>query len=157
MPSPDDPCFCTALREAALAATEVYDRALKPSGLKLTMFRLLRRAAEAGTPTISELADIVHLDRSTLGRNLRVLERRKLIKLNSGEDERSKMVVLTATGRAALTRALPLWRTAQDDMAKVFGTESRTLAGTLSKVSAHTAAQANAKAKIRKPRPAASV
>ena len=59
----DEPCLCTSLRQAALAVTQIYDEALEPSGLKVTMFRLLRRISDAGHPPISELARIVDLDR----------------------------------------------------------------------------------------------
>lgn len=120
----DDPCLCTGLRQAAFAVTEIYDRALAPSGLKITMFRLVRRIAEAGRPSISELARIVELDRSTLGRSLRVLEKDGLVRfVDNAEDERSKCVVLTPQGRAALAKALPLWTRAQTRMSAMFGAE----------------------------------
>src|SRR3979490_201241 len=105
----NEPCLCTSLRQAALAATQIYDAALEPSGLKITMFPLLARISEAGQPTISELARIVDLDRSTLGRNLKVLERSGHVQLSGGEDERSKIVSLTAKGRTRFEKAVPLW------------------------------------------------
>jgi len=111
------------LRQAALAATQIYDEALEPSGLKITMFRLLRRISEAGQPTISELARIVDLDRSTLGRNLKVLERSRHVQLSGGEDERSKIVSLTAKGRTRFEKALPLWVKAQQTMQARLGDE----------------------------------
>jgi DNA-binding MarR family transcriptional regulator len=116
-----DPCLCTGLRQAALAATRFYDDALQPTGLKITMFRLLRRIGEAGTPTITGLADIVQLDRSTLGRNLKVLERLGLVRLSEGEDERTRTAELTTTGRKKLEAALPLWAAAQRRMKKRLG------------------------------------
>ena len=119
----DEPCLCTSLRQAALAATQIYDEALEPSGLKITMFRLLRRISEAGEPTISELARIVDLDRSTLGRNLKVLERSGHVQLSGGQDERSKIVSLTARGRTRFEKALPLWAKAQRTMQARLGDE----------------------------------
>jgi DNA-binding MarR family transcriptional regulator len=116
-----EPCLCTGLRQAALAATKFYDDALQPTGLKITMFRLLRRIDEVDAPTITELADIVQLDRSTLGRNLRVLERLGLVRLSDGEDERSKRIELTAAGSKKLETALPLWASAQRRMKKRLG------------------------------------
>jgi DNA-binding MarR family transcriptional regulator len=130
----DEPCLCTSLRQAALAATQIYDQALQPSGLKITMFRLLRRIAEAGQPTISELARIVDLDRSTLGRNLKVLERTGHVKLAGGQDERSKIVSLTAKGRTKLEKALPLWAKAQSAMQVLLGDEKTAVYGILSKL-----------------------
>src|ERR1700741_2689109 len=98
----DDPCLCTSLRQAAHLATEIYDRALEPTGLKITMYRVLRRLSEADQPTISELARIVELDRSSLGRNRRVLQRMKLVKFSGGWDERAKVVSLTPFGHVTL-------------------------------------------------------
>jgi DNA-binding MarR family transcriptional regulator len=116
-----DPCLCTGLRQAALAATKFYDDALRPTGLKITMFRLLRRIGEADAPTMTQLADIVQLDRSTLGRNLRVLERLGLVQLSDGEDERTKTIELTTGGLRKLEAALPLWASAQRRMKKRLG------------------------------------
>ena len=135
----DEPCLCTSLRQAALAATQIYDEALRPSGLKITMFRLLRRISEAGQPTISELARIVDLDRSTLGRNLKVLERTGHVKLAGGQDERSKIVSLTAKGRAKLEKALPLWAKAQSAMQGLLGNEKTAVYGILSKLNRNDA------------------
>ncbi|MBY0381676.1 MAG: MarR family winged helix-turn-helix transcriptional regulator [Xanthobacteraceae bacterium] len=117
----DDPCICTSLRQAAHLATEIYDQALEPSGLKITMFRVMRRLSEADQPTISELARIVELDRSSLGRNLRVLQRMKLVRFSDGDDERAKVVSLTPLGVATLEDAKPLWRRAQARMRTMLG------------------------------------
>ena len=119
----DDTCLCTGLRQAAHAMTEIYDEALAPSGLKITMFRVIRRLSEASEPTISELAKIVGLDRSSLGRNLKVLERDKLVTFVGGADERSKVVQLTSKGQKALETALPLWRDVQKRIKSTLGAE----------------------------------
>jgi DNA-binding MarR family transcriptional regulator len=135
----DEPCLCTSLRQAALVVTEIYDEALEPSGLKITMFRLLRRIASAGGPTITELARIVDLDRSTLGRNLKVLERLGYVQMAGGQDERSKIVVLTARGRTRFEKALPLWERAQRSMQARLGDERAAVFRILSKVNRTTA------------------
>jgi DNA-binding MarR family transcriptional regulator len=119
----DDACLCTGLRQTAHAMTEIYDKALSPSGLKITMFRVVRRLSEAGEPTISELAKIVGLDRSSLGRNLKVLEREELVTFVGSTDERSKIVQLTSKGIKALETALPLWRGVQKRMKSSLGAE----------------------------------
>lgn len=115
----EERCICTALRQAAAQITAHYDEALAPSGIKVTMFRLLRRIEAATSVSITELAEIVGLDRSTLGRNLRVLEKQSLIKMGVGEDGRARVVSLTDAGRRALQSAVPLWRSAQRDYAKM--------------------------------------
>ena len=109
----DDRCICTALRQVAAQSTAYYDTMLAPSGLRVTMFRLLRRIEVVNSVTITELAEIVGLDRSTLGRNLRVLEKQSLIAIATKDDGRARRVSLTQTGREKLQQAVPLWREAQ--------------------------------------------
>lgn len=130
----DDRCMCTGLRQAAHAMTAIYDEALAPSGLKITMFRVIRRLSEAGEPSITELAAIVELDRSSLGRNLKVLERGGLVAFNGGEDERSKVVKLTSKGKAALAKAMPLWLGVQRRMKAKLAAESDALSRLMSVV-----------------------
>lgn len=127
-------CVCTSLRQAALATSAFYDHALEPSGLKVTMFRLLKRAAEAGRPNISELSRIVGLDRSTLGRNLRVLERQNLVRFEGAKDERARVVVLTPDGEMALATARPLWAEAQKSMHDLLGGQTEALLEQLAKL-----------------------
>jgi DNA-binding MarR family transcriptional regulator len=135
----DDLCVCTGLRQAAQGLTEIYDRALAPSGVKITMFRVLRRLSEANQPTISELAKIVGLDRSSLGRNLKVLERDGLVAFVEGKDERSKVVRLTPRGEAALATAKPLWRQVQRQMKARLGREAQAVFRVLAIVDAEVA------------------
>ena len=112
----DDPCLCTSLRRAAHKASEAYDTALAPSGLKVTMYRLLKVVRANPDCSLSELAHALDLDRSTMGRNLGVLERRGLVARKGLADERARGVELTEAGHAALRAAEPLWRDAQDRM-----------------------------------------
>lgn len=120
-------CHCTTLRRAAAVSTEHYDAALAPVGIKVTMFRLLRRIEEADGVSISGLAARVGLDRSTLGRNLRVLEKQGLIRTALGEDHRSRRILLTHEGRTTLNAAVPLWQAAQDEFARLIGPDALAL------------------------------
>jgi DNA-binding MarR family transcriptional regulator len=105
----------------------LYDEALAPSGLKITMYRLLRNIENMKNPSISELAKQVGLERSTLGRNIRVLERDKLVRLEGSEDNRKRIIVLTAKGSSALAEAKPLWEKAQQSMQHVLGDKAELL------------------------------
>lgn len=130
----NDKCICTSLRKAAQASTALYDRALTPSGLKVTMFRLLRRIEASPDATITELAESLGLDRSTLGRNLKVLERQGLLSLPSGADARARNIALSPAGKAALAQAVPLWTQAQRQMKASLGRDLEGLLGTLERV-----------------------
>jgi DNA-binding MarR family transcriptional regulator len=117
-------CNCTAMRKASRRLSQMYDGALAPVGLKSTQYSILvqieRRSAEP--PTLRELADALVMDRSTMGQNLRPLERDLLIELAmSDTDRRRRQVVLTKQGRARLAEARALWRTAQARFEQNFG------------------------------------
>ncbi len=106
-------CACFNLRKAARAVTQAYDAALEPSGLRATQFSLLAAVAALGAPSVGGLAEAMVMDRTTMTRNLRPLERQALIALTAGADRRVRHVELTAEGRRRLDDALPLWRSAQ--------------------------------------------
>lgn len=118
--SPFD-CACFNTRKTARVLGQVYDRALEPSGLKNTQFTALAVADAHDGISITELAQAMEIERTTLTRNLRLLERDGLVKIGPGLDGRSKTVVLTAKGKRLLDAALPLWKAAQERMLREFG------------------------------------
>ncbi len=85
------------------------------------MYRLMKTVRGNEDLTLTGLAAKLDLDRSTLGRNLTVLERRGLIRRTDRADERASGVELTDTGAAALQTAEPLWRDAQEMMRNRLG------------------------------------
>ena len=117
-------CACFSIRKASRAVTQLYDEALKPAGLRATQLNLLAVAAVRGPATISQLGEVLVMDRTTLTRNLRPLEREGLIEIGPGEDRRTREVRPTAKGREALSRAFPLWKKAQERLIGALG-ESR--------------------------------
>ncbi len=114
-------CTCFGLRKAARAVTQMYDQALKPSGLRATQLTLLIVAERAGPRGVGELAELLVMDRTTLTRNLKPLLDRGLLKSVEGADRRRRPVAITAKGRAAVAQALPYWREAQLRMAGSLG------------------------------------
>lgn len=69
-----------------------------------------------GVQTIHELAEKLALDRTTLGRNLRPIEQRGLLSLTAGDDQRTRIVQLTAQGEEVLLHILPYWEQTQAHM-----------------------------------------
>lgn len=123
-------CFCARLRLAAAATTTFYDKALAPVDLSLTMYRLLRHLGLLQTASITDLAASLQLERSTLGRNLKVVEKRGLveaIKNGAQNDKRQHAFRLTPQGHAVMAKAIPLWRKAQSDIAILSEGEAPTL------------------------------
>ena len=120
-------CVCGRLRRAARALTQMYDDTMAPSGLRLTQFSLLRTLAREGTTRITDLANVALLDRTALSRNLEPLAAQGLVRIAQGRDARTREVAITASGKAALERALPYWRDAQRVVERKLG-EPRTKA-----------------------------
>jgi len=113
------PCTCTTLRRATRALTGLYDAALSPTGLRVTQFSVLRVLDRSGPLTITALAAAAALDRSTMGRNLNPLQRRRLVNIMSSKDQRERLVRVTRAGRAAIKRALPRWDAVQSQVESV--------------------------------------
>jgi DNA-binding MarR family transcriptional regulator len=114
-------CACLNVRRAARAITELYDEALAPSGVRITQFPLLIAIAVSGSATLTDLARALGMDRTTLSRSLKPLERQGLIAVVPGQDRRTRTVVLTTAGRDALARALPLWERVQGRVMEQLG------------------------------------
>lgn len=106
-------CYCATLRAASRKVTALYDAALEPVGVNLAQFSLLRNIARAAPVSLTELGRRTSLDRSTIGRNVRLLQRMGLVRIEPGLDQREATVDLDGRGREALERAAPLWDEAQ--------------------------------------------
>lgn len=109
----DTPCHCSTLRKASRHLTQIYDRELAPSGLRATQFSVLAMLGRAGPLAINELATRMVMDRTTMGRALRPLERDGLLAIVPGRDRRTRSLTLTEAGETRLVEARPLWLKAQ--------------------------------------------
>jgi DNA-binding MarR family transcriptional regulator len=114
-------CYCAALRAAARKATAIYDEALAPAGIGLAQFSLLRKIERGGKLSLSELGRLASLDRSTIGRNIKVLQRLGWIEIAPGDDRREATVTLVEGGRAVLRAGSPLWQAAQERIEAALG------------------------------------
>ncbi len=117
-------CNCLALRQAARHVTQFYDQFLAPSGLRATQYSILARLARRGAMTINALAAELVMDRTTLGRNIRPLQRDRLIAVAAGTaDRRSKELRLTRAGVARFRAGRKAWRAAQARFETGFGVQ----------------------------------
>jgi len=114
-------CACGSLRRAARVVTRLYDDALKPTGLRATQFGLLSNLMALGSSTLTQLADAMVVDHTTLTRNLDVLEARGLVVTEEGEDRRERQLRLSEKGIASLSEAYPLWQAAQARVMEIGG------------------------------------
>ncbi len=106
-----DACLCLHVQRAARALARKFDEALQPVDLTNGQFSLLTSLNRAEPPTISSVAALLAMDRTTLTAALKPLERRKLLKIAvDKEDKRSRRLIITAAGRALLSKAFPIWK-----------------------------------------------
>jgi DNA-binding MarR family transcriptional regulator len=129
-------CNCYAVRAAARHVTQYYDQFLAPTGLRIGQFGVLTRLKRIGPLTISELAEKMAMDRTTLGRNILPLKRDGLVKVApTASDRRAKEIRLTAAGDVCLHAARKRWQMAQAQFETSFGpdraAELRTLLRTV--------------------------
>ena len=115
------PCLGTSLRRATRAATRVYDRELRGTGLRSTQFTLLQALDFAGEVTQGRLGAILSIDSTTLTRSLQALIDEGWVKDVRGDDRRERYLQLTPSGRRMLQEALPAWRRAQNRLKKAIG------------------------------------
>jgi len=99
----------------------MYDEALKPSGLLATQYIVLVAIQKDQPVTIGQLAETLVMDRTTLTRNLKPLEKSDLIVSGTGEDQRTHVVSLTLKGKNTMEKAFPLWRKIQGHVATTLG------------------------------------
>jgi len=116
-------CIANRMRRADRAVMHYYDAALRPFGLKMTQFTLLVALRLKEPVTIQDLAKALVMDRTTLTRNLAALTRQDLVRITPGEDRRTRVIELTATGQAILAKAFPEWRKAQARVRRKLGAE----------------------------------
>jgi DNA-binding MarR family transcriptional regulator len=117
-------CNCLALRQATRHVTSFYDGFLVPAGIRATQYSILARLNRKGAMTINALAAALVMDRTTLGRNIRPLQRDGLVAIGPGKsDRRRKELRLTASGTARFQIAQRAWTKAQANFERTFGTK----------------------------------
>ena len=121
---PEGHCTCAVLRRTARRVTQAYDRALRPAGIKLTQYSVLANVRRDGGLSITELAERLAMDRTTLTRNLRPMERAGWVEVGPGPDRRRRSLRITAAGNEVFETALPLWQAAERSFRRGLGRET---------------------------------
>ena len=116
-------CTCSTVRGVARRLTQYYDEALKDTGLKVTQYGLMATVDRMNQPSVTDLADRLELDRTTLTRNLSHLRQAGWVRLAAGPDRRTRSVMLTDAGRAMLEAARPYWREAETALRQRAGSD----------------------------------
>ena len=120
-------CVNSGLRRTTRAVSGFYDEMLSSTGLHANQIVLLVPPYLAGPISINMMAEKIGLDRTTLVRNLKLIEERGLVSIKPGEDLRMRLVTLTPKGRETLVAALPLWEEAQRQVIALLGEQHNEL------------------------------
>ena len=114
-------CVAVRLRMLNRVVTNIYDDALRPLDLKVSQMNILVAAAKMGTVRPLEVCEYLHLDVSTLSRNVERMKARGWLEVVPAEDGRSQPFQLTPQGRKLLENAVPAWSEAQQQVKSVLG------------------------------------
>jgi DNA-binding MarR family transcriptional regulator len=106
-----DCCLCLHVQRAARALARRFDEALRPLDLTNGQFSLMMSLNRPEPPTMTAVASLLAMDRTTLTAALKPLARRGLVEISpAAEDRRNRLLKLTAAGKSLLARALPAWK-----------------------------------------------
>lgn len=114
-------CICGNLRKTTRVVTQFYDAALKPAGLKPGQFTVLAALSIHGQMRMTDLAHKLEIERTTMIRNIRVLEKRGFVKTVPDEQAGHSVLTLTNAGTEKLKEALPHWQRAQTQIKEYLG------------------------------------
>ena len=118
---PYSTCAAARLLRATRVVTRHYDDALRPAGITITQFGLLNMIKRYEPESISDVAQMLDIERTSLSRNLKPLEKAGLVFRGNEGEGRRRRVLLTTLGVAKLKEAAPLWRKAQSRIEAVLG------------------------------------
>lgn len=105
--------MCGSLRLAARAVTRLYNEEMASVGVEATQFSLLMMLSQAGPMTQNDVAAWMASEKTTISRNLQLMDDRGWIKIEPGDDRRTRVVSLTPAGGRQLFKAMPHWERAQ--------------------------------------------
>ncbi len=116
-------CLAVRIRMLNRIITSIYDDALRPIGITTGQANMLTAIDLVGPVKQAQLAEYLHIEKSTISRNLSLMKKRGWVRVLPGEDDRSHTVAITAKGRKLLEEALPSWRKAQQATVEILGDE----------------------------------
>ncbi len=116
-------CVCFNLRRVSRVVTQFYDAELRRHGIRPTQTPILNALDAKSGWSMEELSDFLGMERTTLVRNLRPLERDGLVKLEGGGRGSRVELSLTTKGKKELDAVQPAWRSVQKSIVKTLGEE----------------------------------
>lgn len=117
-------CVCANLRKKTRIVTQLYDKILEPTNLKVTQYAMLDNIAKHKAVSVSQLGIILSLDQTTITRNVNLLKKSGYVAITQdSQDGRTKIISLTAKGIEKLNEAAPIWKELQEKIIHDIGFE----------------------------------
>lgn len=116
-------CVGLRFRRTNRALTAFYNERIREAGIRITQWSVIAALRGAGSLTVTELAESLGSEQSTISRNLQPLVREGLVDLTEENDGRKRYVRLTPRGVATYNRAYPLWLQAQKEVLEQLGAD----------------------------------
>ncbi|PYT81827.1 MAG: hypothetical protein DMG40_07610 [Acidobacteria bacterium] len=113
--------MCATLRRVARALTQLYEREMRPLGIRVTQLTILQELSRAREMSQGKLGEILSMDSTTLTRNLKIMIRQGWVAEHRGKDKRERLLQLSKRGYAQLARILPVWREIQARLRRRLG------------------------------------
>src|SRR6266516_3805359 len=114
-------CVCFNLRWVTRAVTQFYDAEMRRHGIRPTQGSILESLKTKDNWHMAELSDWLGMERTTLVRNLRPLQRNGLVRVSGGGRGRLVELAITAKGRKQIEKLAPAWKSAQRAAVKTLG------------------------------------
>jgi DNA-binding MarR family transcriptional regulator len=114
-------CVCFNLRWVARAVTQFYDSEMRRHGIRPTQGTILLALNSKENWSMAELSDWLGVERTTLVRNLRPLQRDGLVQAVGGGHGNRVELAITAKGRKQIEKLTPAWKSAQSVAVKTLG------------------------------------
>ena len=114
-------CVCFNLRWVTRRVTQFFDAEMRRHGIRPTQGSILLSLNTRESWTMAELSDWLGMERTTLVRNLRPLQRDGLAQAVGGGRGSRVEVSITAKGRKKVEEAVPTWRSTQNAVVKTLG------------------------------------
>src|SRR5262245_46023681 len=116
-------CVAVRLRMLNRVVTNLYDKALRPLGVKASQLNILIVTAKLGVARPAQVCEFLQLEPSTLSRNVDRMRSSGWLEVAPGEDARSQPFRLTSKGRQLIEKVAPAWEKAQRQAEALLGEE----------------------------------
>ena len=114
-------CIAVRLRLLTRAVTKIYNHALRPHGLTVSQMNILVAASYLGEAKQQEICQALHLEKSTLSRDVERIRAKGWLESLPDQDGRTNLLRVTSAGRKLLEKSTPAWQQAQKQTKALLG------------------------------------